>query len=137
MIIRPFLREDESAVVALWSACGLTRPWNDSAKDIAFAAAGPASTILLAVDGDKIIGSVMLGHDGHRGAIYYFAVDPAHQRQGIGRKLHEAAVIWLREKGVWKINLLVRSENEKVAAFYKSLGYEDQQTLSFGKWLNR
>ena len=27
--------EDEAAVIALWQACGLTRPWNDPAKDIA------------------------------------------------------------------------------------------------------
>ena len=137
MIIRSFQRTDESAVIALWNACGLTRPWNDPAKDIAFAVAGPASTILVASVADEIIGSVMLGHDGHRGAIYYFAVAPNHQRQGLGRKLHEAAMAWLRERGVWKINLQVRAENQWVAAFYKSLGYEDQQTQCLGKWLNR
>ena len=28
-------------VIALWQACGLTRPWNDPAADIALARRGP------------------------------------------------------------------------------------------------
>src|SRR5947207_1897342 len=34
MEIRPFAPADEAAVIALWERCGLTRPWNDPAKDI-------------------------------------------------------------------------------------------------------
>jgi len=33
--IRPYEAADEVAVVALWHACGLTRPWNDPRRDIA------------------------------------------------------------------------------------------------------
>lgn len=35
MQLRPYAAADESAVVDLWKACGLTRPWNDPHKDIA------------------------------------------------------------------------------------------------------
>ena len=35
MLIPPFRPEDTPDVVALWRACGLTRPWNDPHKDIA------------------------------------------------------------------------------------------------------
>jgi hypothetical protein len=35
MKIRPYQAQDESAVIALWQDCGLTRPWNDPRKDIA------------------------------------------------------------------------------------------------------
>ena len=35
MHIRPYQETDEAAVVALWQACGLTRPWNDPHQDIA------------------------------------------------------------------------------------------------------
>ena len=132
MIIRQFNPADESAVIALWNECGLTRPWNDPAKDIAFAISGPSSTILILEDTGHILGAVMVGHDGHRGALYYFAIKPSQQGQGLARKLHEAAESWLRQKGVWKINLLVRGENEKVAAIYEALGYERQNVLSFG-----
>ncbi len=137
MIIRQFKQADESAVIALWTECGLTRPWNDPTKDIAFATAGPSSTILVIEETSHILGAVMLGHDGHRGALYYFAIAPSHQGQGLARKLHAAAERWLHQKGVWKINLLVRGENEKVAAIYEALGYERQNVLSFGKKIDQ
>ena len=35
MQIRPYLAADEAAIIDLWQACGLTRPWNDPKKDIA------------------------------------------------------------------------------------------------------
>ena len=133
MIIRPFNRADEAAVIALWNECGLTRPWNDPAKDIAFAMSGSASSILLAEDDGKLIGCVMVGHDGHRGAIYYLAVAPNYQRQGLGRKLHDAAVAWLQKRGVWKINLMVRFDNVQASGFYQRLGYAQNDVVSFGK----
>lgn len=34
LVIRPLAPDDEDAVVALWEAAGLTRPWNDPRKDI-------------------------------------------------------------------------------------------------------
>lgn len=132
MKIRPYEVNDQEAVIALWQMCGLTREWNDPAKDIAFAVVGPSSTILVGEIAGEIISSVLVGHDGHRGALYYFSVAPSHQGQGLGRKLHQAAMQWLANKGVWKINLLVRSENEKVSGLYESLGYQRQNVLSFG-----
>ena len=115
---------DIEAVVKLWRDCALTRPWNDPYKDISFARKGNDSTILVAVSGGAIVASVMVGHDGHRGMLYYVAVDPDHQGHGIGKAAVRAAEAWLRARGVWKVNLLVRSENDKVRGFYETLGYE-------------
>ena len=115
---------DVAAVVALWQACGLTRPWNDPVKDIAFAREGEHSTVLVARENGKVIASVMAGHDGHRGMLYYVAVDPALQGRGIGKAAVRAAEAWLGSHGVWKINLLVRAENDAVRGFYEALGYE-------------
>lgn len=115
---------DVEAVVALWTACGLTRPWNDPYKDISFARQGEASTILVGEDAGVLVASAMVGHDGHRGMLYYVAVDPARQGRGIGKAAVKAAEAWLAKHGVWKVNLLVRSENDKVRGFYAALGYE-------------
>lgn len=115
---------DVEAVVALWQACGLTRPWNDPYKDIAFARQGNSSTILVGEQDEVLVASAMVGHDGHRGMLYYVAVNPARQGQGIGKQAVKAAEAWLAGHGVWKVNLLVRSENDKVRSFYESLGYE-------------
>lgn len=115
---------DADAVIALWEACGLTRPWNDPAKDIAFARAGGTSTVLVGESGGRIVSSVMAGHDGHRGMLYYLAVAPGFQGQGFGKATLRAAEDWLAARGVWKINLLVRAENESVRGFYERMGYE-------------
>ncbi|MCB1378885.1 MAG: GNAT family acetyltransferase [Alphaproteobacteria bacterium] len=115
---------DVEAVVALWQACGLVRAWNDPYKDISFARESASSTILVGMDQTRIVASAMVGHDGHRGMLYYVAVDPSLQGKGIGKAMVRAAEAWLGERGVWKVNLLVRSENDRVRGFYEALGYE-------------
>lgn len=126
----------DAAVVALWQACGLTRPWNDPAADIALARRGPSSAILVGRSPDSIVATAMVGHDGHRGWVYYVAVDPSSQGKGLGRTMMAAAEDWLRNAGVPKLQLLVRRENAKAGAFYQSLGYEESTSVMLAKWLD-
>jgi len=127
---------DVADVVALWQACGLTRPWNDPAADIALARRGPSSAILVGRNSDTIVATAMVGHDGHRGWVYYVAVDPNLQGKGLGRTIMAAAEDWLRNAGVPKLQLLVRRENAKAGAFYQSLGYEESTSVMLAKWLD-
>ena len=131
------LREDESAeAIALWQAAGLVHPWNDPQADITAALNCPTATILAAHDeAGALTGTVMAGYDGHRGWLYYVASDPARRGQGIGAALVRAAEGWLHEQGARVIRLMVRAENERVAAFYDALGYERGDFLVFGKRL--
>lgn len=126
---------DVEQVVALWQACGLTRPWNDPYKDISFARQGPSSTILVAEQNGAVIASAMAGHDGHRGMLYYVAVAPEKQGQGLGKAAVKAAEAWLAAQGVWKVNLLVRAENVAVKGFYEALGYEVNPVLCMARKL--
>jgi ribosomal protein S18 acetylase RimI-like enzyme len=123
------------AAIALWTAAGLTRPWNDPASDARRALQTATSTILAARSDESIRGTVMVGHDGHRGWVYYLAVDPALQRGGIGRELMRAAEGWLIERGVPKLNLMVRGENASVRAFYERIGYELSDVVVMAKFL--
>jgi ribosomal protein S18 acetylase RimI-like enzyme len=132
----PLQEEDLGEVVTLWGLCNLTRPWNDPERDIAFALNHPASTILIGKSENKIIAAAMVGHDGHRGALYYVAVHPDFQKQGIGKALIGAAEDWLKKQGVWKINILVRDDNIEVAEFYKSVGYVLNAVVSLGRKLD-
>ena len=133
--IRPVTDDDVEALVSLWEACGLTRPWNDPVKDIAFARAGATSDVLAAFEADRIVASVMVGHDGHRGAVYYVSVDPARRGEGLGRLIMAAAEDWLRTRGVWKLNLLVRTGNDKATGFYEEMGYKEEDVVGMGKML--
>jgi len=132
----PIADADIPAVIALWQACGLTRPWNDPAADIALARRGPHSTVLIGRDDGAIVATAMVGHDGHRGWVYYVATEPGRRGKGYGRAIMNAAEDWLRAAGIAKLQLLVRRENVKAGAFYQSIGYAEAQTLVFAKWLD-
>jgi ribosomal protein S18 acetylase RimI-like enzyme len=132
----PIADADVANIIALWERCGLTRPWNDPATDIALARRDQHATVLVARDGGEIVGSVMVGHDGHRGWVYYVAVDPDHRGSGHGRAIMAAAEDWLRARGIPKLQLLVRRSNTKVQAFYETLDYAVQESIVYGKWLD-
>lgn len=135
LVIRPFRLEDEASVIALWRACGLVVPWNDPVKDIRRKLAVQAELFLVAEIDGRVAAATMLGYDGHRGWVYYLAVDPSRRREGLGRALMEEAEARLRPLGCPKICLQIRYSNTAVVAFYKSLGYEDNEVFGYGKCL--
>ena len=134
--ISPVTDAEAARVIALWQRCGLTRPWNDPAADIALARRGPNSTILAGRADQDIVASALVGHDGHRGWVYYVAVDPDAQHKGFGRAIMAAAEDWLRQRGIAKVMLMVRPDNTGVRAFYDRLGYDEQERVIYAKWLD-
>ena len=125
MLIRPAEPSDRAAVIAVWHACGLTRPWNDPVEDFDRALAGATSAILVGLDDAGVIATAMVGEDGHRGWVYYLAVLEDARGRGLGREMMAAAEDWLRDRGVVKVHLMVRGSNAGVIGFYEALGYED------------
>lgn len=134
-MIRPATAADAAATIALWQACALTRPWNDPQADFTRAVEGPASAVLVAEQAGAIVGSAMVGHDGHRGWVYYVAVSPDARRGGLGRALMAAAEDWLRAAGAPKLQLMVREGNAEALAFYAALGLTDQKVVTLGRFL--
>jgi ribosomal protein S18 acetylase RimI-like enzyme len=132
----PIADADVAQIVALWERCALTRPWNDPAADIALTRRDQNATVLVGRVAGEIVGSVMVGHDGHRGWVYYVSVDPDHRGSGYGRAIMAAAEDWLRARGIPKLQLLVRRANAKVQAFYETLDFAEQETIVYGKWLD-
>ena len=135
MQIGPLAPGHLDAAVALWREVGLTRPWNDPAEDLRRAIAGPSSTVLAGTDGDTLTATAMVGHDGHRGWVYYLAVRPDRQRRGHGRAMMRACETWLSARDVPKIDLMVRTENDEVMAFYAALGYGHDDVVVMSKRL--
>jgi ribosomal protein S18 acetylase RimI-like enzyme len=136
LTIKPIEDADIGDVVALWQRCGNAQPWNDPAADIALARRESNSTVLLGRHDGNIVASVLVGHDGHRGWVYYVASDPDHRFKGFGRAMMTAAEDWLRARGIEKLQLMVRPDNSKVQAFYESLGYFEQKRIFYAKWLD-
>jgi ribosomal protein S18 acetylase RimI-like enzyme len=112
------------AAVELWREARLTRPWNDPAEDLRLALDGPASTVLAGIEAEVLLATAMVGHDGHRGWVYYLAVRADARGRGHGRAMMRAAEAWLRERDIPKLNVLVRGDNAGARGFYATLGYD-------------
>ncbi len=135
LLIREIEDTDLSSVIELWQSTDLTRPWNDPRADIEQARRKAHSKVLVGLLQDSIVASVMVGDDGHRGWVYYLAVDPHCHGQGFGHAMMDAAENWLRQRGVSKLNLLVRGDNTKVRAFYERAGYTQSDVICYQKSL--
>ncbi len=136
LTIRTYRPDDRAAVTALWRACGLVVPHNDPEADIARAAGQPNSDILLGLLADDgIAASVMVGHDGHRGWLYYVAVSPEARGRGHGRAMVAAAEDWLRARGIPKAQLMIRDTNAAVRDFYAGLGWNESPRIVMERWL--
>jgi ribosomal protein S18 acetylase RimI-like enzyme len=134
--IRPFRREDTEPVVALWRAAGLVVPWNDPYRDIERKLTVQPELFLVAEDdAGAVVGVAMVGYDGHRGWVNYLAVDASRRSEGLGAAIMAEAERLLVERGCPKLNLQVRSTNQGVIDWYRSLGYEPDHAVSLGKRL--
>ncbi len=127
--------DEVEAAVALWQACDLTRPWNDPRADARRAFAGASSTILAHRQDGRLVATVMVGADGHRGWVYYLAVAPDMRKRGLGEAMMRAAEQWVLARGMPKMQLMVRLENAAAAGFYHAIGYETEERLLLAKRL--
>ena len=124
MKIRSYEAADEAALIALWRASDLlVNPLNDPRRDIRFCLESGHGEILVGECEGRLVASVMVGHDGHRGWIYYVATMPDLRGAGLGRRIMFAAEDRLAAKGVAKVELLVRDGNTRVIGFYQRIGY--------------
>lgn len=133
--IRPFVESDEPEVVALWRACGLTRPWNDPQKDIARKLSVQRQWFLVGCVDARLVATAMAGYDGHRGWVNYLAVAPDQWGRGYGRSMMAEVERQLTAAGCPKLNLQVRTGNSHALAFYRRLGYMPEEAVSLGKRL--
>lgn len=133
LAFRPIADGDVEAVVALWQRCGLTVPWNDPQRDIAFARSVGNAEVIVGDDDGIVVATAMVGHDGHRGWVYYVAADPDRQGCGLGRAVMAEVENWLKARGVPKGELLIRRSNEKVRGFYDAVGWTEEPVVVHAK----
>jgi ribosomal protein S18 acetylase RimI-like enzyme len=127
-----YVPSHREAVVDLWKKCGLVVPWNDPVEDIQKKLDFQPDLFLIALLDGRLIGSVMIGYEGHRGWMNYLAVLPEYQKRGYGRKLVERSIEELKKLGCLKLNVQVRESNSGVIEFYRRLGFKDDNVVSLG-----
>lgn len=135
LIVRDIHESDIETVIALWAETGLSKGWHDPGGDIAFSMQSANSTILVAVKGESLLGTVMVGHDGHWGWIYYFGVGNDWRALGVGKRLVAAAESWLKVRGLKKVNLLVLKDNLEVKDYYERIGFKEFPSVCMQKVL--
>ena len=133
--IREAVIGDQDQVISIWKLCELVKPQNDPVLDYQLALETKDSAVLVLETENSVVGSVVVGFDGHRGWYYYLGITPDHQSAGNGRLLVEAAENWLISRGAPKAMLMVRNSNSKVIGFYEKLGYSVEETSVLGKRL--
>ena len=130
--VRTYQDKDKEALISLWQRVFPDDPPHNNPSQVIISKQAVDDLIFVAIEGDSIVGAVMLGYDGHRGWLYALAVDHAQRRLGIARHLVTYALDALHKLGCIKANLQIRSDNAQVVAFYKSLGFSIEDRISMG-----
>jgi ribosomal protein S18 acetylase RimI-like enzyme len=132
--IRSFRPRDREPLCALWRRVFPDDPpWNAPELVIENKLRVQAELLLVGELAGSIVGAVVAGFDGMRGWLYHLAVSPEHRRRGFATELVRAAEQALRDLGCTKVNLQVRTANQDVIAFYRSLGYQVEERVSMGR----
>jgi ribosomal protein S18 acetylase RimI-like enzyme len=111
-------------------------PWNAASIAIPEKLKQQPDLIVVALDDETVVGSILAGYDGHRGWLYALAVLGGYRGRDIGTELVAEAERRLQALGCQKVNLQVRATNAGVIKFYERLGYAVEDRVSMGKRTN-
>lgn len=124
---RPRLVEMINAAFAMESFLESTRT-----DDTRLAATMEKGQILVAEDGtNHVLASIYMEPRGDRGYLGMLAVDPAHQRSGLGRRLMQAAEDRFREQGFRAVEITVLNLRPELPPIYSRFGFVATGTEEF------
>jgi len=126
LTVRAAEADDVPGVLALWKAAGTEPSHTDDLENVTRLVTGDPLALIVAEDGDRIIGSVVAGWDGWRGSIYRLAVAPELRRRGIGTTLLVRAEQRLADAGAVRCQAIVVESDAQAVAFWRASGWEQQ-----------
>lgn len=131
--IRPFRSDDYDAVLALWKVCGLPYKPNgrDSREKILNEITRETATFLVAISGEKLIGTVLATHDGRKGWINRLAVAPEFRRLQMAQRLLGEAEKALYDRGLEIIACLIEEDNQGSMSFFQKAGYDKHTDIIY------
>ncbi len=122
--IRDCRREDVRSVLSLWATSGASHTPTDTPEDIERAISESGLEFLVAESEGHVVGTIMGGFDGWRGAISRLAVDEGYRRQGIGRELLKEVMARFANEGVTVVGALVEKDHPWAMAYWASVGFK-------------
>ena len=133
MDIRVMTMEDYPKVYELWMSIhgfGI-RSIDDSKEGVEKFIRRNPTTSVVAVEGERIIGAILCGHDGRRGCFYHVCVAEDKRKQGIGKKMAVFAMQALAAEGINKVSLIAFKSNEIGNRFWQSVGWTFREDLNY------
>ncbi len=131
VIIRDCRREDVSDVLRLWATSGASNTPTDTPEDVERAVSEAALEFLVAEANGEVVGTIIGGFDGWRGAISRLAVAETHRRQGIGRALLDEVKVRFARNGVKVVGALVEKDHPWAMAYWASVGFQLDERFVF------
>lgn len=133
MYIRLMTLNDYNDVFILWNGTAGVgmRSLDDSKEGMALFLKRNPKTCFVAVEEQKIVGTIISGHDGRRGYIYHTCVNEDNRKQGIGKKLVQAVLFALKNEKINKVALVAFSNNELAKSFWQAIGFERREDLYY------
>ena len=131
--IRVMTIDDYDQIYDLWihtPGMGLTN-LDDSRDGIARYLKRNPTTCFAALQGGKIVGVILSGHDGRRGYIHHTAVAVQARRKGIAAGLVSHAMDALKREGIHKVALVAFERNREGNAFWESQGFSARGDLVY------
>ncbi|EJL6400104.1 GNAT family N-acetyltransferase [Vibrio navarrensis] len=128
--IRQMDISDYDSVMTLWGQTeNLALKDADSRASIAAYLTKNPGLSFVAIDGQDIVGAVLVGTDGRRGYLQHLAVDLHYRGQKIAQRLVQSATEALAQQGIAKTHLFVLSNNLSAQDFYLKLGWQARDEI--------
>jgi ribosomal protein S18 acetylase RimI-like enzyme len=131
VVIRPCRPDEGPALLDLWHHADASSSATDTPEQVDQVIQDPAASVLVAVDNDLLVGSIIGGWDGWRGNIYRLAVLPSYRRRGIARALVAAAEERLAARGALRVSALVEHDHPWAVGFWDSLYEPDPRMIRY------
>ena len=131
VVIRPCRPDEGPALLDLWHHADASPSPTDTPEQVDQVIQDPAASVLVAVDHDLLVGSIIGGWDGWRGNIYRLAVLPSYRRRGVARALVAAAEERLAARGALRVSALVEHDHPWAVGFWDSLYEPDPRMIRY------
>lgn len=133
MAVRVMTIDDYEGVYDLWMTIRgfAMRSIDDSREGVERFLERNPNTSVVAVEDNRIVGSILCGHDGRRGCLYHVCVHEDYRRRGIGKAMVVRAMEALKAEQISKVSLIAFTKNDIGNAFWNTIGWTERLDLNY------